>query len=223
LLIKKACIFLNGKYANEEPLIALAGGDALVIGVDGGTRHLAGFGLQPQIIIGDMDSVSEAEIIQFGTSETRILRHPPQKDETDFELALDQVIQQECTEILVFGALGGRSDHLITNLLLPIVYLDKAKIRLFHGVEEITYITSLTTIQGQAGDIISLVPLSGDVTGVKTIGLLYPLNNETLHQGKSRGVSNELLENIATVSIESGVLLCIHCHQISSMEQEKKL
>jgi len=211
---KIACIFLNGKYAKREPLITLAGKNPLVIGADGGSRHLSDLGLKPHIIIGDMDSLSKANLDRFTIQGTQIVRYPPEKDETDFELALDQAIILGCSEILVFGAMGGRSDHLLANLLLPLAYLDKAKIRLLQGTEEITYIQSQVMIHGIAGDTVSLIPVFNDVTGVKTTGLRYPLNFETLYLGRSRGVSNELIGASATITISSGVLLCDHTHQI---------
>lgn len=215
MMKKTACIFLNGKYAKREPLISLAGKNPLVIGADGGTCYLADLGLKPHIIIGDMDSLPKADLDRFSTRGAQIVRHPPEKDETDFELALDQAIIIGCSEILVFGALGGRSDHMLTNLLLPLAYMDKAEIRLLHGTEEITYIKSQATIHGKAGDTVSLIPVFNDALGVKTTGLRYPLNFETLSLGRSRGVSNELTGDSATITITSGILLCDHTHQIN--------
>ncbi len=172
---REACIFLNGKYAKREPLISRVGADPLVIGVDGGTLHLAAFDLKPHIIIGDMDSLPETDLADFTSQNVQILQHPPEKDETDFELALDQAILSGCRKILVFGALGGRSDQMIANILLPVAYLDKAAIHLLNGTEEISYIHSQSKISGKAGDVISLIPISGDVSGVRTSGLRYPL------------------------------------------------
>ena len=221
---RKACIFLNGEYAEDEPLLSQVGPDPLVIGVDGGALHLAAFDLKPHIIIGDMDSLPETELPIFASQNVQILRHPPEKDETDFELALDQAILSGCRKILVFGALGGRSDQMISNILLPLAYLNRASINLFYGAEEISYIQSRSTISGKAGDVISLIPVSGDVSGVRTNGLRYPLKVETLYHGKSRGVSNELTCTRATVTVSSGVLLCIHTHQArpeSNKEEER--
>jgi thiamine pyrophosphokinase len=210
---KRAIIFLNGEYAQIEPLVPLTQEVFLVIGVDGGTRHLVDFGLTPQLIIGDMDSIPQPDFDRFKSENVQMLKFPRQKNETDFQLALDQAIQADCREALVFGALGGRSDHLIANLLLPLQYLDKVKTSLFHGSEEITYINNHSTIHGAPGDILSLIPISNDASGVTTTGLLYPLNFETLHIGSPRGVSNELITNKAKVSVTSGVLLCVHTHQ----------
>jgi thiamine pyrophosphokinase len=207
-----ACIFLNGDYAESEPILDLAACQYFVIGVDGGTSHIVSFGLTPHILIGDMDSLPESAINRYVSNGTQVMRYSPEKDETDFELALDQALQQGFREILVLGALGGRTDHMLANLLVPIEYLKKADIRLVRGTEEITYIHSKSTIHGKSGETLSLIPISGDVCGIETTGLRYALKSETLGFGKSRGVSNELAADTATISVESGILICIHIH-----------
>jgi thiamine pyrophosphokinase len=207
---KQSCIFLNGEYANQEPQIAQVRPDSLVIGVDGGARYLSSTTLMPQLVIGDMDSLPVADLARLEARGIRVLRHPPEKDETDFELALDHAIRQGCNQILVFGALGGRTDQLMANILLPLIYMDKARIILIRGLEELFYIKSRETIHGSPGDTLSLLPLAGDVSGIRTTGLRYPLESETLIFGKSRGISNELTNPEATISVSSGILLCIH-------------
>jgi len=207
---QQACIFLNGVYANHEPQITQVRSDSLVIGVDGGTHYLSSINLTPQVVIGDMDSLPQSELARLKAQRIRILRHPREKDETDFELALDHAIRQGCGQILVFGALGGRTDQLVANILLPLIYIDKARIILIRGLEELFYIKSCETIPGSPGDTLSLLPLAGDVSGIQTTGLRYPLKSETLFFGKSRGISNELTGSEATIAISSGILLCIH-------------
>jgi thiamine pyrophosphokinase len=157
-----------------------------------------------------MDSLPKADLVRLEASGIQVLRYPPEKDETDFELALDHAIRQGCKQILVFGALGGRTDHLMANILLPLVYVDKAHIILFRGSEELTYINSREVIHGNPGEKLSLLPLVGDASGIHTTGLRYPLESETLMFGKSRGISNELIDSEATITVSSGVLLCIH-------------
>jgi thiamine pyrophosphokinase len=209
-MIQQAFIFLNGVYADQEPQVALVRPDSLVIGVDGGTRYLSSTNLTPQLVIGDMDSLPVADFVRLEASGIQVQRHPPEKDETDFELALDHAIQQGCNQILVFGALGGRTDQMMANILLPLIYLDKAHIILIRGLEELTYIKSREVIHGSPGDTLSLLPLAGDVTGIRTTGLRYPLESETLFFGKSRGISNELTNPEATITVSSGILLSIH-------------
>ena len=210
MIIQQASIFLNGIYADQEPRIAHVRPDSLVIGVDGGTRYLLSTKLTPQLVIGDMDSLPMADLARLEACGIQVLRHPPEKDETDFELALDHAIRQGCNQILVFGALGGRTDQMMANILLPLIYMDKAHIILIHGLEELLYIKSRGVIHGSPGDTLSLLPLAGDVSGILTTGLRYPLESETLFFGKSRGISNVLTNPDATITISSGILLCIH-------------
>ncbi|MGA9397529.1 MAG: thiamine diphosphokinase [Anaerolineaceae bacterium] len=205
-----AYLFLNGDYADLEPLAERARLGGLVIGVDGGTQYLLSINLQPHIIIGDMDSLPQTKLRQFEEQGTTVIRHPPEKDETDSELALNYAIQHGYDSILVFGALGGRVDQTLANIFLPIQYMDKASIYLIHGTEEMFFISDHASIEGKTGDILSLIPIAGTVSGVRTTGLRYPLNGEDLLFGKTRGLSNEMRTNEARVSIESGILLCIH-------------
>jgi thiamine pyrophosphokinase len=86
--------------------------------------------------------------------------------------------------------------------------------RLIDGAQEVTFMRDKDqlTLYGQAGDILSLVPLGGDAQGVTTQGLEYPLNDETLYFGATRGISNVLLNRTATVQLKAGYLLCILIH-----------
>jgi len=220
-MTQNAYLFLNGDYADLEPLAEQARGESLVIGVDGGTQYLLSIGLQPHIIIGDMDSLPQTKLRQFEAQGATIIRHPPEKDETDFELALSYATQHGCDSILVFGAIGGQVDQMLANIFLPIQYMDKASICLIHGTEELFFISDNASIKGKTGDILSLIPIAGTVSGVKTTGLRYPLNGEDLLFGKTRGVSNEMLANEARVSIVSGILLCIHTPPMNVNGQER--
>ena len=104
----------------------------------------------------------------------------------------------------------------IANLLLPAAaYLEDLHIRLLDGLQEISLMRPghQTTVHGQPGDTVSLIPLTGDAHGVQTTGLQYPLHNETLYFGATRGLSNVLLETPASVALEQGLLLCVTIHQ----------
>lgn len=210
MIKKQASIFLNGKYTDNESGLSQIRPDCVLIGVDGGTLQMVSYSLTPQVIIGDMDSLPTKYLTKFESGGIEIDQHSARKNESDFELALDYAIAQECEDILVFGGLGGRTDQMLANILLPATYLEKAQIRLFHGQELISYITRNSVIHGKSGDVISFLPIQKDVTGILTTGLEYPLLSETLNVGKTRGISNVMIGDIATVSISSGILVCIH-------------
>jgi thiamine pyrophosphokinase len=206
---KKAVLFLNGKYAEFEPRLAHIDPSMLIIGVDGGTRFLLASNLQPNVVIGDLDSLTEAEIKRITQAGCEIIRYPTHKAKTDFELAVNYATSKDCNDIMIFGGLYGRIDHMLANILLP-TYIGNPNLLYIHGADELFFIHKKAVIAGQRGDIVSLIPINSIVTGVRTRGLEYPLNNETLYPGKSRGVSNVLISSQAEVSINTGQLLCVH-------------
>jgi thiamine pyrophosphokinase len=119
------------------------------------------------------------------------------------------------TEVLMLGALGNRWDQTLANILLPAgrAFADM-QIRLIDEAQEMTLIHSGQTLQieGHVGDTLSLIPLAGDATGITTQGLEYPLLGETLPFGVTRGISNVMLGDQASISLEAGILLCVLIH-----------
>lgn len=211
----RAVIFANGPVKDAPTARrAIQEGD-LLIAADGGARHCLEFGLTPDILIGDFDSLSQNELATLETSGMQVIRHPAKKDFTDLELAVRHAVSLDLTEILVIGALGARWDQTIANIFLPVNQdLSRIRMRLIDGAQEVTFMRDKDqlTLYGQAGDILSLVPLGGDAQGVTTQGLEYPLNDETLYFGATRGISNVLLNRTATVQLKAGYLLCILIH-----------
>jgi thiamine pyrophosphokinase len=208
--IQKVFIFLNGDFEESHLHTSLASDNAYLIGVDGGVRHLRKLGTIPNLVIGDFDSISSYEInwITENAEETR--RFPAEKDQTDFELALDRAMEIGCKEIRVYGALGGRMDHTLANIsLLSNPRYSDIHICLINGTESLFFIQKQTTISGKKGDIVSLLPWGESVTGVTTSGLKYPLEEEILFSFGSRGLSNILESGNATITFKKGNLLCV--------------
>ncbi len=112
---------------------------------------------------------------------------------------------------LVIGALGGRLDQTLGNLsLLSDPRLSTYDIRLDDGVEEAFFTRSRCEIRGRPGEIVSLIPWGAEVTGISTEGLRWPLQSETLFPDRTRGISNEMLGETASISVEAGLLLVVH-------------
>jgi thiamine pyrophosphokinase len=210
----RAVLFVNGELREPGAVQAFLQPSDYLVSVDGGLRHLKSLGLRPHLVIGDLDSISAAEVLELERDGIRIQRYPVDKDETDLELALLWVLKAGYQSIRLVGALGGRLDQTLGNLfLLTLPELSGCDVRLEDGLEEVFIIRSRAEILGQAGDIVSLLPLAGSVTGVVTAGLRYPLHGETLWFDRTRGVSNVMLENQAVVEVASGILLAIHTRQ----------
>jgi thiamine pyrophosphokinase len=215
LRTNRALIFANGEFNHPESVKDYLRADDLIIAADGGTRHLLDLGLTPSVLIGDFDSLSADILASMETQGVETIRHPDHKDYTDLELALRLAANRGVREVFVFAAVGARWDQTLANLLLPTATgFEHLEIRLIDGPQEVALLSGGSSIQihGQAGDTVSLIPIGGDAVGVTTDGLEYPLNREKLHFGETRGVSNILLGEVGSVSLQEGSLLCITIH-----------
>ena len=209
--VKKACILANGEYRHEERLLPLVREADLVIAADGGANWLAAQGLIPDILVGDMDSIADEVRATIGAQGARLVTAPRGKDETDLELALLEAVAMDVQQITVLGALGGRIDHALANVhLLALTALRGRDVRLYDGTSYLWLAQEQTRVQGEPADLVSLIPLGGDVRGVRTQGLAYPLRGETLFVGPARGTSNVMTGDEATIALEAGTLLVAH-------------
>jgi thiamine pyrophosphokinase len=204
-------IFANGDPPQAETARWHAQQANLLLAADGGACHAQALGLQPHIVIGDLDSLSEEHRNKLRAAGTRFIVHSTKKDETDLELALLYAVEHAVGPIIILAALGGRLDQTIANvLLLTIPALEGRDVRLIEGHQTAFVIRSEATISGKPGDRVSLIPLRGAIRGVSTTGLAYPLDEGTLPFGHALGVSNEMTATQAHVQIRDGLLLCVH-------------
>ena len=209
----RAVIFVNGVLTQPERARALLHGDDLIIAVDGGTRHAWDVGVDPQLVIGDLDSLSERERQRLEASGAEISSFSARKDKTDLELALLHAVSEGATTILVLAALGGRLDQTVGNvLLLTSPRLSEVEVRIVDGGQTAFLIRDEAAVKGEPGDTVSLIPLGGDAVGVTAEGMEWPLEDETLHLGSTRGISNVQREEQAYVRVQQGQLLCIVTH-----------
>jgi thiamine pyrophosphokinase len=209
----RAIIFANGRFTDIQRARDLLRDDDLVIAVDGGTRYAWEVGVDPQLVVGDLDSLTPAEQERLRWSGAQISRFPPRKDETDLELALLRAASEGAEAIVLLAALGGRLDQTIANLLLlALPELDGIDVRVVEGLQVAFLIRKEALVEGQPGDTVSLIPLGGDAVGVTTEGLEWHLDGDTLHFGPARGVSNALTAERASVRVRRGLLLCVVTH-----------
>ena len=207
----RTIIFANGFLPDLGSARHLIQPDDILYAADGGTRHALALGLLPSVVIGDLDSLMPDDRRRLEALGVEIKQYPRDKNETDLELALNFAIQTGTHEILIVGALGGRLDQTLGNLsLLSDSRLSKYDIRLDDGVEEVFFTRKRNEIRGKPADIVSLIPWGTEVTGICSEGLRWPLRSETLFPESTRGISNEMLNEMAGIEIASGLLLCIH-------------
>jgi thiamine pyrophosphokinase len=199
-------IFLNSEGTSipqyrEHYLKVREPGD-LVICVNGGLGTARRAGVRPDLVIGDLDSLSNEADLQG----IELRQYPAEKDFSDFELALREAEARDPACIYVYGALGGRIDHEMTNLLLisvsrcPVVSIEEG-LEIYHVVDKLY-------LRGRRGSICSLLALGGPcrVTGMQ--GFRYLLRDEELRPS-SRGLSNIVISDEASLSVKGHGLIAM--------------
>ena len=197
--------------------------DARVLAADGGVAHARSLGLPVATIVGDLDSAAPEDLEEAVAAGARVERHPTDKDATDLELTLDAALELEPARVVVLADDGGRLDHLLSALLL-LGSPKYARIRLDAqvGPALVHVIRDERELAGEPGELVSLLALHGPAAGVRTDGLAYPLDGETLQAASSRGVSNVFAGREARVSVERGVLLAVRPGPESTEAAEAK-
>jgi thiamine pyrophosphokinase len=207
----RAIIFANGDASDPDIVQHWAAQADVIIAADGGTRNALSVGVMPQVVIGDLDSLDEADRAQLDRSDVQLIVYPTHKDYTDLELALRYAQERHATEIIIFSALGGRWDHSLANLLLlTLPELAQIPIRIVDHQLSVQVIRDRAEITGRAGDMLSLIALKGDAHGVTIEGCEYPLNDATLPFGATLGISNVLAQNTAKITVKQGQILALH-------------
>lgn len=209
--MQRIIIFANGELPDLDETRSILHADDYIICADGGTRHALALNLRPDLIVGDMDSAERDQLQKLKDADVPIELFSHDKNETDLELAIDRAIDLNPEQIIILGALGGRLDQTLGNItLLSDSRLSTFNVRLDDGVEEVFLCRDQEQVHGKSGDLVSLIPWQGPVTDVQTENLKWPLKSETLYPDKTRGISNEMLGNTASISIGSGLLLIVH-------------
>ncbi|MCL6585759.1 MAG: thiamine diphosphokinase [Anoxybacillus sp.] len=178
------------------------------VGVDRGVWTLWNAGIRPIKAFGDFDSLDSAELSHVQTA-LELDIWPAEKDKTDMEIALDWAVQQEVEWIRLFGATGGRLDHLFGNVQLLVKYATK-RIELVDKQNTITvHLPGTYTVLANEYPYVSFVPISLDVTGLTLKGFKYPLTNCHISLGSTLCISNELIQSSGTFSFTEGILMMI--------------
>lgn len=196
-----------------------ADGVAAVVAADGGLLRAQHAGLRPTLLVGDLDSLDAVDVAVAEAAGLPVRRAPADKDESDTELALLEAVRLGATRVTVLGAFGGpRLDHALANLwLLAHPALDGLEVVLLDAGARVTMVLApgpdgapvTHPLPGPVGATVSLLPFGGEVAGVTTAGLRYPLRDEPLPAGPARGLSNVREHEDAAVTVREGRLLVI--------------
>ncbi|MBI3962248.1 MAG: thiamine diphosphokinase [Deinococcus sp.] len=206
----RVLIVTSGDLTPTLRLHQLAAGHDLCLAADGGLGHAQVLGITPDLLLGDLDSVRPQTLASYpGPRRT----FPTSKDQTDLELALVEALVHQPWAITILGGLGKRFDHSLANLFLLadlagrgiVARLDTGR----QGALVLSETRPVLVLDAPAGAIVSLIPLTVEVTGITTWGLEYPLQDATLVRHQARGVSNVATAPAAQVRLVKGLLAVI--------------
>lgn len=202
----RGVIFSGGELGNPEAVKEKLLPSDFIVCADSGYLHAKKLEVVPHAVLGDFDSVRRSDVVC-----EHIVDFPPKKDLTDTEICIRYALERGCNEILLLGATGGRLDHELANLFLLKVIMDEgADGSIFDGISE-TWLVSgnIEFDDGEAGDLLSILPVTPTVKGITTQNLEYPLADTTLKFGPALGISNVFLGRHAAVQIAEGLILVI--------------
>ncbi len=206
-------IVLGGDAPGKALLENCASCADLTIAADRGLEAFEQAGVKPDILLGDMDSVREDVLCRMQNA-SEIDRLPAIKDDTDGVHALDVAIARGAKHITLLGALGGRMDHAMANLMLLVrAHRGGAKAQVLSESVRIERVDGCCVIQNAKGDTVSLLPL-GEAKGVTLSGFFYPLENHDLDSGYPLGISNVVTDETACVWVREGDLLLFHNYNL---------
>ncbi len=206
-------LFANGHCEATQRIRALVADASRVVGVDGGCRHLWAMGVLPHVAVGDMDSIPPDLLAIYHEQGVTLHLHPPKKDATDLELALQLALEAPAARITLLGATGGRLDHTLANLFLLSRCLERGIPACVMDADQSIHLTDAALeLRGRVGETISLMPVTPEVHGLTLTGLEYPLHEASLRFGTTWGMSNVFARETATVRLREGRILVFHLH-----------
>jgi thiamine pyrophosphokinase len=199
-----ALLIANGLLPPLRIVRELASSSDFVACADGGTRYAIRLGIQPDVVIGDLDSLSAT--MRRHLKRAKIVKSADQ-NKTDLEKAILFLLRRKAKHITVVGATGKRIDQTIANIALLVKYGRKASLTFVDPTGEIEIVQSRTEFRAKVGTTVSLIPASRPVR-VTTKGLRFALKNEMLEFG-SRGVSNEVITPRVEIRVRGGTLFLV--------------
>ena len=205
-----ALIIANGASCSQELLGQLLEWSPLVIVLDSAIERVLELGIKVDVLLGDFDRGFDANYYKEKQYPIEIV-HTPDQNKTDLEKAFDYLISKEHKAANVVWGTGKRADHTITNITNIVRYRNELKIVLLDDHSKIFLLPKHFQKWYTANTPISLIPI-GNVSGITSENLFYPLQNDNLTIGYRTGSSNHVAQDgIVTINHEEGDLLLMEC------------
>ncbi|TCT16951.1 thiamine pyrophosphokinase [Natranaerovirga pectinivora] len=178
--------------------------------VDGALDIIKDSQVKVDLIIGDLDTVDENLVLQFRDKGVEVIQFSPDKDYSDTHLALIKALELNASDITIVGGIGTRMDHTLANIHTLMIPTEKnIPCRIVNENNIIQCTNNTLALENTFGEYISLIPLTTEVSGISSKGLKYSLDNDKLVIGASIGISNEIIDKNAFITIKEGILIVI--------------
>tara|TARA_B100000902_G_scaffold372174_2_gene398930 strand:+ start:148 stop:810 length:663 start_codon:yes stop_codon:yes gene_type:complete len=200
-----AVIIGNGDPPSASLFLDVMSTLPMLICADGGLRTVLKYGIEPDVVIGDLDSVEISDLDRIPTE--KIFKVDADNTSTDLQKAIKHAIRLDFEFATLLGFTGGRSDHVLWNLGLLRTFGEVINLRMLDDHGETRLVKGTTTFRAKMGQKVSLTPIDAPVTGIVTRGLRFPLCNESLELGVRDGISNEVVQNPVEITVKHGSLL----------------
>lgn len=205
------CVIIAHGTLEDYKVIKYECRDAdFIICADGGAEYCFKNNIIPNLLIGDFDSIDMDILNHYRAIGVKVESFPVEKDYTDTEICIEKAIELKADEICIAAGVGGRMDHSLGNIFLLSYIMEKGKKGYIASTHEYVYICrDSITISGKPGDLISIIPIKGNATGLYTEELKYPLKDGEIEFGRALGISNEMLNYSCSIKVGKGTILVI--------------
>ncbi len=206
----KGLIISSGDFNNYELLAHMVKDKDYILCADGGLRHIMSINKCPDAIIGDFDSIDSKAESYIRVNNIPMYKFPIEKDETDTELAIMQLIKIGCDDITLVGGTGTRMDHSLANIyLLKRLNDEGIKAKIVDDHNTIYFCNDSLELLRNDNKYVSVIPITLNGVIVTLNGFYYPLLDATIKFGSTLGVSNKIIEKTGIIRITSGEALII--------------
>jgi len=207
----RCMVMVNGAYGDLASYRDLVLPVDILLCADGGSNYAFELGLLPDFIIGDLDSIRPEVEEHYRSKGVNFCPHPTRKDSTDFQFCLDKAREMNADEVIVLGSLGKRLDHTLANLYAGIG-LVRTGCRVSHFSPECrVFITGKDIIiEGRPGDLVSVLALTEEATGVTEQGFEYSPVSPRLELAQPYAVSNVMTGDSGKITVHAGILAIFH-------------
>jgi thiamine pyrophosphokinase len=203
----KILIMTNGEYGRLEWYTENKEEFDRLLCVDGGAAWARKLGITPDLLAGDMDSISEDDLKYMEQQGVQISRYSSRKDHTDTQISLQLAEQLGADEITVWGGIGSRLDHTLSNLYSAAYFVLQGRAIRFDSPDLAIYLVKdVLRLSGEIGNTVSVLALGDRAEGITLEGFQYPLTNVKVDGMWQIGVSNVIKSKPQVVRVTSGIL-----------------